>query len=116
MATHDEAFSVDARGGDLVRSVTPALGRGRPYTHRCTLDAYERVAHAFDELPEDTPGLTLEAIAAAEGLPCTQVATALAFLKERGCVVPHGRASRPASPDVHLHAMLEYHALLDATR
>ena len=102
----DETFSVD-RAGALCRSVVPR--KGRPYVHRCEPASLEKVAHAIDEA--GGKGATLEEIAAAEGLPFTQAAVALAFLKERGCVVVEGRQSYPASGCVHLDAMTEYHAL-----
>lgn len=40
-----ERFSVD-RAGNLVRSVVPALGRGKPYEHKCRKESFEEVAHA----------------------------------------------------------------------
>ncbi len=102
----DETFSVD-RAGALCRSVVPR--RGRPYVHRCELGSFEKVAHAIDEASDK--GCTLEQIAAAEGLPHTQVAVAMAFLKERGCVVVEGRRTFPACSGVHIDAMIEFHAL-----
>ena len=101
-----ETFSVDR--GDLVRSVVPA--RGTPYQHRCSLASYEAVAHAAEEIGSD--GITLERLAAEAGVPNTQAAVALAFLKDRGCVTrAHGRIHVPASGGLHLDAMIEYHAL-----
>ena len=100
-----EAFSVD-RTGALVRSVSPR--RGRAYEHHCTLDTLKAVCHCFDEHGE---GDTVETIAEAIDAPITQVATALAFLLERGIVEVHGRRNYPATIDVHLDAMTEYHAL-----
>jgi len=45
-------------------------------------------------------------------LPWTQVAVAVAFLKERGCIRPtHGRKHEAATGDVFLDAMTEFHAL-----
>ena len=102
----DETFSVD-RAGALCRSVVPR--RGRPYVHRCEPASLETVAHAIDEALGK--GVTLEEVAAAEGLPHTQVAVALAFLKERGCVAVEGRRSYAAGGCAHLDAMTEYHAL-----
>lgn len=83
--------------------------RGEPYQHRCELAAFEAVAHAAEEAAGE--GFTLEEIADAEGLPFSQVAAALAFLKERGCVTVEGRRTYPAGGSVHLDAMTEYHAL-----
>lgn len=105
MGARVDAFSVD-RAGFLVRDVVPR--RGRPYRHRCSPDAFERVAHAAEEAGD--AGFTLEEVAAAEDLPLTQVAVALAFLKERGVVETLGRRNF-AGPGVHLDAMTEYHAL-----
>ncbi|MDQ7014635.1 MAG: hypothetical protein Q9O74_12185 [Planctomycetota bacterium] len=101
----EEHFTLDRRGA-LLRSVTPR--RGTPYEHRCTLESFEAVAHAIDEA---AAGFVLEEIIAAEDLPSSQAATAIAFLKERGCVRVEGKRSYPASGCVHLDAMTEYHAL-----
>ncbi len=64
----------------LVRSVAPA--RGRSYEHRCSRDSFREVLWAGEELA--CGGFTLEEIAAHTKLPSTQVAVALAFMKERG--------------------------------
>jgi len=100
-----ETSSVD-RTGALVRSVIPR--RGKPYEHRCTLELFEAVCHRFDEHGE---GDTVETIAKAIDAPITQVATALAFLLERGIVTVENRRNYPATIDVYLDAMTEYHAL-----
>ena len=100
-----ETFSVD-RAGALVRTVSPR--RGNPYEHRCTLDTLDAVCHRFDE--HDT-GDTVETIAEALDAPMTQVATALAFLLERGIATTENRRNYPATIDVYLDAMTEYHAL-----
>lgn len=102
----DETFRV--QDGYLVRAVVPA--RGKPYEHRCPQAAYEAVAHAADEFGQ-TP-FTMQELAAKAGVPTTQANTALAFLKERGCVAPaFGRKSKGASTFVFEDAMIEYHAL-----
>lgn len=95
--------------GHLVRTVTGAGGRS--YTHRCSLAAYETVAHAMDETPAEGAGTTMETIARAEDLPFTQVDVALAFLHERGIIDRRHRRNYPASRSVHLDAMVEWHAL-----
>ena len=100
-----ETFSV-ARDGMLVRAVIPR--RGRAYEHRCMLDTLKAVSHRFDEHGE---GDTVETIAEAIDAPMTQVATALAFLLERGIVAVENRRNYPATIDVYLDAMTEYHAL-----
>jgi len=106
MAERTDTFTFD-RAGNLVRSVIPRTGK--PYEHRCTRQAFETVAHASGELTEQ--GFTLEEIAQREDLPFTQVAVALAFLKERGCVETEGRRSYPVSSDLYIDAMIEWHAL-----
>ena len=106
-ATRDETFTV--LDGHLVRAVAPA--RGKPYEHRCPLTSFERVAHAIDEAGGD--GSTLESLVEHEDLPFTQVAVALAFMKERGCVTKRYRRSYAATDGVHLDAMTAYHALAE---
>jgi len=101
----EETFRID-HDGCLVRSIVPK--RGRPYEHRCTKHAFERIALRFDEPAE---GHTVESLAQDEDVPITQAATALAFLIERGLVETSARRNHPATIDVHLDAMTEYHAL-----
>jgi hypothetical protein len=103
----DETFSVEQ--GQLVRRVVPR--RGRPYEHRCTPETFQEVAHRIDEL-RGSAFVLADLNRAGEALPWTQVAVALAFLKERGCVRPvYGRRHEAASGDVYLDAMVEFHAL-----
>lgn len=104
-----ESFSVDR--DHLVRNVVPR--NGTPYEHRCSRAVYEEVAHTAEEMQS---GITLDRIQGVTGLPFTQVAVALAFMKERGCLSPeHGRTH--AAPDgLHLDAMLEFHALREEPR
>ena len=101
----DETFRID-RNGMLVRAVVPR--RGNPYEHRCPLETLKAVCHRFDEHGE---GDTVETIAEVLDAPITQVATALAFLLERGIVAVEHRRNYPATIDVYLDAMTEYHAL-----
>lgn len=102
-----EAFRVEP-GGCLVRSVVPQ--RGEPYEHRCTLATFEAVAVAVGVAGPDP--VTLEDIRERCGLPWTQVAVAVAFLKERGIIAPAGnRAHAAVGGDAYLDAMTEYHAL-----
>lgn len=49
-----------------------------------------------------------------EGLPFTQVAVALAFLKERGIVDTRYRRNYAATRSVHLDAMTEFYAIGEA--
>ena len=97
----------------LVRSVVSV--RGEPYEHRCPRAAYEAIAHAAELLSSETgdPGFTLEELATAAGTPSTQAAVALAFMKERGCVVTRYRRTYAASRCLFEDAMTEYWALAD---
>ena len=95
----------------LVRSVAPP--RSEPYEHRCPRASYEDIAQAAELLsnePADS-GFTLEELAAAASTPSTQTAVALAFMKERGCVVTRYRRNYAASRCLFEDAMIEYHAL-----
>ena len=101
-----ETFFVDdARR--LVRSVVPASGD--PYQHTCTEKSYTDGLYTSDELAVPFCGETLAKIA---GVPLTQAAVALAFLKERGCVVDAAkRLNKKADAWVFEDGMVEYHAL-----
>lgn len=101
----DESFGVS--DGCLVRTVVPA--RGRPYEHRCQVATLEQVAHAVDE--SCGAGLTLQMVVEREDLPWTQVAVALAFMRERGIVEVRHRKNHAATRAAHLDAMTEYWAL-----
>lgn len=101
----NETFAVEDAA--LVRRVVPR--KGQPYEHRCPQEAFEAIAAAAEEAAS---GFVLEDLRRATQLPWTQVAVAVAFLKERGCVVPvHGRKHAAASTCVYEDAMTEYHAL-----
>lgn len=93
----------------LVRKVCPL--RGRPYEHRCARSAFEQLAHAVDESGNES--FTLESLVHHEDLPFTQVAVALAFLKERGIVETRYRRNYAATQCVHLDAMTEFCALAE---
>jgi hypothetical protein len=100
----DETFEV--LDGHLIRKVVPA--RGEPYEHRCPVAALDRIAQAIDE------PFTLETIFCQEDIPWTQVAVAVAFLKERGIVdTRHRRNYAATTTGVHLDAMTEYFALAE---
>lgn len=109
-----ESFRVES--GALIRTVAPARADAVPYEHVCTLKVFEAVCHAIDELKGEPTAL--DDLVARTGLPHSQVNTALAFLKERGCLTPaRGRrhaAAGGAGGCVHLDAMAEYHALREA--
>ena len=93
----------------LVRTVSAP--DGRCYVHRCTHEAYRTVAYAFESCGGQ--GLKILPLASDLDLPSTQVAVALDFLKERGCVVTRHRSNYPASGFVYEDALIEWHALAD---
>jgi hypothetical protein len=103
--------NVDFRHEDgcLVRTVTGA--DGRHYTHRCAMAAYEKVAHALNETPATGNGTTMAMIATQECIPFTQANVAFEFMKERGLVEVRHRRCYPASSEIYLDAMVEWHAL-----
>jgi len=102
-----ESFQVE--DDHLIRKVVPI--RGRPYTHRCPRKAFERVAFAVDEAGDQA--FNLESLVQREDLPFTQVAVALAFIKERGIVETRYRRNYAATPCAHLDAMTEFYALAE---
>jgi CHASE2 domain-containing sensor protein len=109
-AQPNETFAV--QNGYLVHSVVPR--RGKPYVHRCPLAAFEQIAHAAEELGAD--GFVIESLVAYErdagrDVTFTDVAVALAFLRERGIVDVRWRRNYAATQAVHLDAMTEFHAL-----
>ena len=85
--------------------------RGERYEHRCSKASFEQVAHAIDEAGDAS--FALETIVMCENLPFTQVAVALAFLKERGIVETRYRRNYSATDSVHLDAMTEFYALAE---
>ena len=95
--------------GCLVRTVAGA--DGRTYTHRCSLEVFEKVAWVLAETPAEGTGVAINDIVAAKNLPHTQVDVTLAFLHERGIIDRRHRRNYPASASVHLDAMVEWHAL-----
>jgi hypothetical protein len=104
--SRDESFAVE--GGVLIRRVTPR--RGEPYQHTCTEQVYKDAAYAVEQLGSES--FTGEELQERLDAPTTQVFTALAFLKERGCIVPaHGRRHAAASDFVYEDALIEWHAL-----
>jgi hypothetical protein len=99
--------------GCLVRTVTSDITDGRTYHHRCDRAMFEKVAWAIAETPAEGVGTTLAIIAKAERIPFTQANVALEFLKKRGLVEVRHRRCYPATADVHLDAMIEFHALAE---
>ncbi len=108
MITNDpsDCFRIEER--TLIRSVVPR--RGNPYEHACTEAVFKDTAYAIEERGART--FTADDIRAAIDAPFTQVAVAIAFLKERGCIVPaRERRHQAASDFVYEDALIEYHAL-----
>ena len=111
----NETFAVDGPSGALLRRVVPK--RGTPYEHACTKQVYDDVAYAIEQM--GSASFTMEDIRAKAGggdeanmPPWTQVAVAVAFLKERSCIVPARERKHVAASDfVYEDAMIEYHAL-----
>jgi len=102
----DETFTIE--DGALIRRVVPR--HGTPYEHACTKQIYDDVAYAIEQLGVAT--FTGEMIRDRIDAPHTQVMTAIAFLKERGCIVPaRERRHRAASDFVYEDALIEWHAL-----
>ncbi len=92
----------------LVRSVTPTSGK--PYEHACDRESFKEVLHTIDEFGDRA--FVYEDVREACGLPFSRVATAFAFLKERGVIVDAGfRRQMRATDDAHLDGMIEWCAL-----
>ena len=111
----NETFLVDGPSGALLRRVVPK--RGTPYEPACTKQVYDDVAHAIEQL--GNASFTMEDIRTKVGggdeanmPPWSQVAVAIAFLKERSCIVPARERKHVAATDfVYEDALIEYHAL-----
>jgi hypothetical protein len=108
----DERQSFTVELGHLVRTV--AKRDGSTYSHRCSQESYKAVAHFIEENAGQgvTTGVLWEA---APDVPCTQVSVAVAFMKERGCLVVRHRRMFPTSRFFYEDAMTEYHALEHVT-
>lgn len=106
-----EVFYIQA--GVLHRDVQPV--RGQRYIHTCNQDAFMEVARNIAWLRREYPNLHFtgrDLLRLSPGLPFTQVYTALAFMKERGCVIEGVRRhSQSATDDCYLDAMTEWYAL-----
>lgn len=104
----NETFAIE--GDIMIRKVVPR--RGQPYEHTCAKRVFDDVAYEIERLGVAT--FTGEDLHASLDAPQTQVFTALAFLKERGCIVPsNDRRHRAASDFVYEDALCEWHALRD---
>ena len=115
MKTHlrqrDVRFVIE--DGCLVRTVTGDASDGRSYDHRCQKATFEAIAHALAEVPAQGDGTSMMQLAEQEKVPYTQANVALEFLKERGIVDVRHRRCYPATADVYLDAMTEWHALAE---
>jgi len=98
----DETFTF--RDGLLLRRVIPK--RGKPYEHMCTLDTFRSVLWAGEDMAD--VGFTIEEIAEAEDLPHTQVAVAIAFLREYGCIERRRRRNYSANGLLYEDGMIEF--------
>lgn len=83
----------------------------RSYHHRCALDVFENVVWAMGEISIEGKGTSTIELATHCRTPFSQTSVALEFLKERGLVDVRHRRCYPACADLHLHAMIEFHAL-----
>ena len=102
----DESFTIE--DGFLIRRVTPRCGS--PYQHTCSEQVFKDVAFGIEQI--GAGAFSGEELVASLNAPNTQVFTALAFLKERGCIVPaRGRKHRAAADCVYEDALIEWHAL-----
>lgn len=99
--------------GCLLQTVTAGGGDNRTYTHRCSKATFEKVAHAIGETAAQGDGTSMTQIARQENVTFTQTNVAMEFLKERGIVDVRHRRSYPATKDVYLDAMVEFHALAE---
>lgn len=100
-----ETFAIE--DGVLVHRVTPKLGN--PYEHTCTEQVFKDVAWAIEQLGTST--FNGECIRESINAPFTQVMVAMAFLKERGCIVPaRQRQHKAAGELVYEDALIEWHA------
>ncbi len=105
---HERQEDFTIEDGCLIRRVVPK--RGQPYEHMCQLDSYEIIADAIDDLAGAAFGI--DDLRAGTNLPWTQIAVAMSFLKERGCVIPaRGKKQRAADDSIYADALLEFHAL-----
>ena len=94
--------------GQLFRHVRTT--KGTTYVHTCEESTFKEVCHLVDE-QADRPFVYLDLVRLS-GLPSTQVATAVAFLKEHGLIVSTSRRRLlGASEDVFLGGMGEWAAL-----
>jgi hypothetical protein len=108
----DESFRIE--GDVLVRRVVPAPTAGGkprdPYEHTCEREVYEAVAHTIDEM--GAASFTYEEVRQKVQAPFTQVSVAIAYLKERGLIIPTvKRRHIAASRCLYEDAMVVWHGL-----
>lgn len=105
------ADDIYSEGGFLVRNVLPRSGRR--YEHRCSRAGFAAVVTYIEE--HATEGVTCGDLwRYLEDVPASAAAVALAFLKERGCVVTRRKRSYPASDVFAEDAMCEFWALAES--
>ena len=108
MRRSQREVAFEVHRGRLVRQVRLRDGRG--YTQHCTLDVLQQVALLVEARGE--AGITTNELwDLLPDLPCTQLAIALAFLKEHGGVETTGRRTYAASATLYEDAMTEYYYL-----
>ncbi len=108
----DERQTFTVELGHLVRTVVRRDGGA--YSHRCSPASYQAIAHFIEENAGQgvTTGVLWEAV---PDVPCTQASVAVAFMKERGCLVVRHRRMFPTSRFFYEDAMTEYHSLEHVT-
>ena len=105
--TRDRNVIFDVVHGALTRTVT--FPDGHAYTHRCTREVYEHVAHTIEEhATSGGQGVTLEPLVRTMDAPHTQVSVALDFMLERGCLTTRLRRHYAASGCLFEDAMCEF--------
>ena len=118
-ATHERNETFAVEDGRLVRKVIPR--RGKPYGHRCPLDAYRELVWAAIDLAAD--GFTVETLAdQVRNRPrqkhddreawasYTNAAVAIAFWKERGLIDVRRRRNYVNDGYFFEDAMSEFYA------
>jgi hypothetical protein len=106
-AIHErQVFSVEL--AHLVRTVVTR--NGQTYHHRCSLASYDEVIRHIEEHAGVTTPMLWEAL---PDVPCTQASVAVAFLKERGCLIMRNRHLFPSSSFFYEDALTEFHALAE---
>ena len=115
MPKNIEGSTFPCDGETLWRSVEPTrTDRGQqPYRHSCSKATFERICHDVEAL--NGARFSGQAIGEAGDYPLSQLATALAFLEERGIIEQSGRTRIAQTDSVYLDGMTEFHALYEET-